>query len=159
MASLWTKRWILISPRLASILALITTATTPAPTSSPPTMRGRLIIQTTCRSTLHPMRYLCSPSIASHGILIQAQTARIPITQGTGKKRRSDVYDDDADDPEVGEDAAGGARHWTDEEKTKLFNWLMGPSEDEHFDALRTKEEHVFPRLCIGCIWWSQNPS
>jgi hypothetical protein len=64
-SSLWTKRWILISPRLASILALITTATTPAPTSSPPTMRGRLIIQTTCRSTLHPMRYLCSPSIAS----------------------------------------------------------------------------------------------
>lgn len=95
-------------------------------------------------------------------------------TQGTGKKRRSDVYDDDADDPEVGEDAAGGARHWTDEEKTKLFNWLMGPNEDEHFDALRTKKNTCFrdvgPFLCvvpfphltfvtvrIGCIWWSQN--
>jgi hypothetical protein len=65
-------------------------------------------------------------------------------TQATGKKRRSDVYDDDADDPEVGEDAAGGARHWTDEEKTKLFNWLMGPSEDEHFDALRTKKNTCF---------------
>lgn len=65
-------------------------------------------------------------------------------TQGTGKKRRSDVYDDDADDPEVGEDGASGARHWTDEEKTKLFNWLMGPNEDEHFDALRTKKNTCF---------------
>jgi hypothetical protein len=65
-------------------------------------------------------------------------------TQGTGKKRRSDVYDDDADDPEVGEDGASGARHWTDEEKTKLFNWLMGSNEDEHFDALRTKKNTCF---------------
>lgn len=65
-------------------------------------------------------------------------------TQGTGKKRRSDVYDEDADDPEVGEDGASGARHWTDEEKTKLFNWLMGPNEDEHFDALRTKKNTCF---------------
>ncbi|THH21298.1 hypothetical protein EW146_g223 [Bondarzewia mesenterica] len=37
-----------------------------------------------------------------------------------------------------------GARHWTDEEKTKLFNWLMGPGEDEHFDALRTKKNTCF---------------
>ena len=76
-------------------------------------------------------------------------------TQGTTKKRRSDVYDDDPDDPEVGEDGAGGARHWTDEEKTKLFNWLMGPSEDEHFDALRTKKNTCFrdvssPFMCCG---------
>jgi len=62
----------------------------------------------------------------------------------TGKKRRSDIYDDDADDPEVTEDSAGGARHWTDDEKTKLFNWLMGQSEDEHFDALRTKKNTCF---------------
>jgi hypothetical protein len=61
-------------------------------------------------------------------------------TQGIGKNGRSDVYDDDADDPEVSEDTAGGASHLTDEEKTKLFNWLMGPNEDEHFDALRTKK-------------------
>ena len=75
-------------------------------------------------------------------------------TQGTGKKRRSDVYDDDADDPEVGEDSAGGARHWTDEEKTKLFNWLMGPSEDEHFDALRTKKNTCFRDVGkLMCRW------
>ncbi|KAF8273333.1 hypothetical protein EI94DRAFT_1716464 [Lactarius quietus] len=68
-----------------------------------------------------------------------------PYTQSSGKKRRADGYDDDPDDPEVGEDGgAGGARHWTDEEKTKLFDWLMGPNEDEHFDALRTKKNTCF---------------
>jgi len=74
--------------------------------------------------------------------------------QGAGKKRRSDVYEDEPDDPDVGEDAgASGARHWTDEEKTKLFNWLMGPNEDEHFDALRTKKNTCFRdvgRRCTG---------
>jgi hypothetical protein len=75
-----------------------------------------------------------------------------PYTQSTGKKRRSDGYDDDADDPEVGDDGnAGGARHWTDEEKTKLFNWLMGPNEDEHFDALRTKKNTCFRDVGDPC--------
>ena len=63
-SSPWTKRWIRTSPRSDSILAPITTVTTPAPTSSPPTMRGQLTIQTTC-STQHPMKCPCSPSIAS----------------------------------------------------------------------------------------------
>jgi hypothetical protein len=75
-----------------------------------------------------------------------------PYSQTAGKKRRSDGYDDDADDPEVGEDGgAGGARHWTDEEKTKLFNWLMGPNEDEHFDALRTKKNTCFRDVRHQC--------
>ncbi len=73
-------------------------------------------------------------------------------TQGAPKKRRSDVYDDDADDPEVGEDGgASGARHWTDDEKTKLFNWLMGQNEDEHFDALRTKKNTCFRDVGRSC--------
>jgi hypothetical protein len=98
-----------------------------------------------------------------------------PYTQSAGKKRRSDGYDDDADDPDVGEDGgAGGARHWTDDEKTKLFRWLMGPNEDEHFDALRTKKNTCFRDVShpcavnpvalsdmvtvrIGRLWWQKN--
>ncbi|KIY71681.1 hypothetical protein CYLTODRAFT_435084 [Cylindrobasidium torrendii FP15055 ss-10] len=30
-----------------------------------------------------------------------------------------------------------GAKHWSDEEKTRLFNWLMGPGQDDHWNALR----------------------
>ncbi|KAI0267686.1 hypothetical protein BC834DRAFT_980153 [Gloeopeniophorella convolvens] len=68
-----------------------------------------------------------------------------PYSHAPGKKRRPDGYDDDADDADPAEDGgAGGARHWTDDEKTKLFSWLMGPNEDEHFDALRTKKNTCF---------------
>ncbi|KAG6861356.1 hypothetical protein C0995_001089 [Termitomyces sp. Mi166 len=49
-------------------------------------------------------------------------------------KRRRDAEDGDAFDI----DGTGqGAKHWTDEEKSKLFNWLMGPGQDEHWNALR----------------------
>lgn len=32
---------------------------------------------------------------------------------------------------------AQGAKHWTDEEKSKLFSWLMGPGQEEHWNSLR----------------------
>ncbi|PFH53093.1 hypothetical protein AMATHDRAFT_138384, partial [Amanita thiersii Skay4041] len=49
-------------------------------------------------------------------------------------KRRRD--NDDSADFDL--DSAGqGAKHWTDEEKSKLFNWLMGQGQDEHWNALR----------------------
>ncbi|KAG6830652.1 hypothetical protein H0H92_015549 [Tricholoma furcatifolium] len=49
-------------------------------------------------------------------------------------KRRRDADDVDAFDV----DGSGqGAKHWTDEEKSKLFSWLMGPGQDEHWNSLR----------------------
>lgn len=50
------------------------------------------------------------------------------------KRRRegedtADAYDLDG----VGQ----GAKHWSDDEKTKLFSWLMGPGQDEHWNLLR----------------------
>jgi hypothetical protein len=50
-----------------------------------------------------------------------------------GKRRREG---DDISDP-FDTDAAHGSKHWTDDEKTKLFNWLMGLGEDNHWNALR----------------------
>ena len=47
-------------------------------------------------------------------------------------KRRKDVDEDGFDDS-----GGQGAKHWTDEEKTKLFRWLMGPNSDDHWNALR----------------------
>ncbi|KAF9046877.1 hypothetical protein BDZ89DRAFT_1033648 [Hymenopellis radicata] len=49
------------------------------------------------------------------------------------QKRRRDVEDTVVD----GYDGGQGAKHWTDDEKTKLFNWLMGPGQDEHWNSLR----------------------
>lgn len=41
----------------------------------------------------------------------------------------ADTYDLDGN--------AQGAKHWTDEEKTRLFTWLMGPGQDDHWSSLR----------------------
>jgi len=47
------------------------------------------------------------------------------------KRRRDD--DPDAYDADNGQ----GSKHWTEEEKTRLFTWLLGPDQDEHWNALR----------------------
>ncbi|KZT07661.1 uncharacterized protein LAESUDRAFT_742775 [Laetiporus sulphureus 93-53] len=44
------------------------------------------------------------------------------------------------DDPDVGPN--GGPKHWTDSEKTSLFNWLL--LHDNHWDMFRTKMNTVF---------------
>lgn len=49
------------------------------------------------------------------------------------QKRRRDAEDSVVD----GFDGGQGAKHWTDEEKSKLFNWLMGPGQDDHWNSLR----------------------
>lgn len=52
------------------------------------------------------------------------------------KRRRAETVQEDGDGFDV--DGGGqGAKHWTDDEKSKLFNWLMGPGQEEHWNALR----------------------
>jgi histone acetyltransferase MYST4 len=56
------------------------------------------------------------------------------ILTGHVSKRRREV--EEPVDPY--EDASGaGAKHWTDDEKTQLFQWLMGPAHDDHWNSLR----------------------
>jgi hypothetical protein len=70
-----------------------------------------------------------SPSSATK----RKQTDGLSVIGGIPKRRREEEgaegFDPDA--------AAQGAKHWTDEEKTKLFNWLMAPGQDEHWNSLR----------------------
>lgn len=59
---------------------------------------------------------------------------------------------DDDDDAEGGEGEGSGntaARHWSDDEKTKLFVWLLGQDMDEHFDALKTKKNTCFREVSL----------
>ncbi|KAI0711892.1 hypothetical protein C8T65DRAFT_718005 [Cerioporus squamosus] len=47
---------------------------------------------------------------------------------------------EEAQDLEVGPN--GGAKHWTEEEKTRFFTWML--TSDEHWDAFRTRMNTVF---------------
>lgn len=66
--------------------------------------------------------------------------------QAQGSENGGDGGDDD-EDADGGEGEGGmstAARHWSDDEKTKLFVWLLGRDMDEHFDALKTKKNTCF---------------
>ena len=61
-------------------------------------------------------------------------------------KRRRET--DDATDYDI--DSSGqGAKHWTDEEKSKLFSWLMGPGQDDHWNALRATKNSCLREVCL----------
>ncbi|KAF9000600.1 hypothetical protein BDQ17DRAFT_1245247 [Cyathus striatus] len=75
------------------------------------------------------------------------------VMQGTSVlKRRRDAEDGDGYDLDGG---AQGAKHWTDEEKSKLFNWLMGPGQDDHWNALRATKNSCL-RECAGEVFGSK---
>lgn len=61
------------------------------------------------------------------------------------KRRR-----DGQDVTEFDGDSVHGSKHWTEEEKTKLFTWLMDTSEDEHWNSLRSTKNSCFREVCIS---------
>ncbi|KAJ7220037.1 hypothetical protein GGX14DRAFT_354739 [Mycena pura] len=68
------------------------------------------------------------------------------ILNGHVSKRRREV--EEPVDPY--EDAGGaGAKHWTDEEKTSLFQWLMGPGHDDHWNSLRATKNSCLRECAI----------
>ena len=44
---------------------------------------------------------------------------------------------------------AQGAKHWTDEEKSKLLNYLMGDGQDEHWNALRATKNYRIRKVSL----------
>lgn len=71
-----------------------------------------------------------------HDAAASAKRKEIDGGAGNPVKRRREG-DENGDDHENHESGLG-AKHWSDEEKTKLFNWLMAPGQDDHWSSLRT---------------------
>lgn len=82
-------------------------------------------------SSSHSPLFSVTPGHVSPGM----KRKQIEPSMGTQVlKRRREVDDGDSFDL----DGNGqGAKHWTDEEKSKLFSWLMGAGQDEHWSSLR----------------------
>lgn len=45
-----------------------------------------------------------------------------------------------------------GAKHWTDDEKSRLFNWLMGPGQEDHWNALRATKNSCLREVRLAII-------
>ncbi|RXW24279.1 hypothetical protein EST38_g1588 [Candolleomyces aberdarensis] len=97
------------------------------PSTSPPTLN-----QPHAGPSGHQGITFAVPSDQTSPALKRKQMDQQMNANGQLMKRRKDVDDDGFDDS-----GGQGAKHWTDEEKTKLFRWLMGPNSDDHWNALR----------------------
>jgi hypothetical protein len=88
----------------------------------------------------------------------------VPQTPGAPKRKQGDVMTGEnltkrrreGDEGFDSEGGGQGAKHWTDEEKTKLFTWLMAPGQDDHWNALRATKNSclrdVRPHLYLVII-------
>jgi hypothetical protein len=66
-----------------------------------------------------------------------------PFGEDKGNKRRRQGSYGGVDGDEGGTNSEShGAKHWTDDEKTKFFIWLLGS--DEHWDTFTTKMNTCF---------------
>ncbi|KAG2017863.1 histone acetyltransferase mst2 [Coprinopsis cinerea AmutBmut pab1-1] len=83
-------------------------------------------------SAVHSMTFVTNPANGQTSPAMKRKQMDNQMNTVQISKRRRD------DDDNFDIDGAGqGAKHWTDEEKTRLFRWLMGPNNDDHWNALR----------------------
>ncbi|KAI0649285.1 hypothetical protein C8Q79DRAFT_949823 [Trametes meyenii] len=65
-------------------------------------------------------------------------------SEAAARKRRQRVGEDaaDADGEDLNIGPNGGPKHWTEDEKTRFFTWML--TNDDHWDAFRTRMNTVF---------------
>lgn len=116
------------------------------PSTSPPTLnQSGPPPQAHASSSAHsPLTFVTSGGQSSPGL------KRKQIESSLGAqilKRRRDTDDPDGYD---GDGNGQGAKHWTDEEKTKLFTWLMGAGQDDHWNALRATKNSCLREVQVS---------
>lgn len=122
-------------------------------TDSPPTLldsngsatRPTQPVAGPSRSPIHEYAVPLNDSPATNALKRkQTDGATAMSNSQLGKRRR-----EGQDVAEFDSDSVHGSKHWTEEEKTKLFTWLMDVGEDEHWNALRSTKNSCFREVCI----------
>ncbi|KAJ7183171.1 hypothetical protein C8R46DRAFT_885015 [Mycena filopes] len=121
------------------------------PQPQPPT-EGYRISQSppTHASSSHTAALVFAPVNGSTPSTKRKQQADNILTGNVSKRRREEEPTDPYEDG-----GAAGAKHWTDEEKTQLFQWLMGPAHDDHWNSLRATKNSCL-RECAVEVYGSK---
>lgn len=70
------------------------------------------------------------------------------LTTKSGKGKS--VKKENAERVKAEEEVVNSVRsHWTDDEKTALFEWLLGPDSDKIADKLKVNPGRVFKQVCL----------
>ncbi|PPQ64137.1 hypothetical protein CVT24_008767 [Panaeolus cyanescens] len=102
------------------------------PSTSPPTLTQQA--QAAASSSHSPLTFANVPGGTTSPAIKRKQVDN--LTAQAAKRRRDTVGGEDDGGFDM-DGSGGGAKHWSDDEKTKLFNWLMGVGQEEHWAALR----------------------
>jgi len=125
-------------------------------TDSPPTLidangnaRSNQVVASSPHQAMHDFTVsLSNDSPAANGAKRKHVDGSNPLSNTHMGKRRRDIEDmGDFDN-----DPAHGSKHWTEDEKTELFKWLMADGEDDHWNALRTAKNSCFRKVCCATV-------
>jgi hypothetical protein len=74
--------------------------------------------------------------------------SRSAVKRGNGKLMKKEKVEKLKVEEEVVNSVTS---HWTDSEKTALFEWLLGPDSDKIADKLKVNAVRVFKKVCLIC--------
>lgn len=123
----WVRPWALISVPVPSYNS------TPPDLPSPPGLQQNGGPSQSHQGQSHSPLFSVAPSQASPAMKRKQPDAILGATHQFKRGR----HDADGGDTFDIDGSAQGAKHWTDEEKTRLFTWLMGQGQDDHWSSLR----------------------
>ncbi|KIM39959.1 hypothetical protein M413DRAFT_37326, partial [Hebeloma cylindrosporum] len=109
------------------------------PSNSPPT-----ISQQPHAAPSSSLAYSVQQPAATSPAMKRKQVDPIASTN----KRRRETGADEGDSYDI-DGNQQGAKHWTDEEKSRLFNWLMGPGQEDHWNALRATKNSCLRECAV----------
>ncbi|KAF8813302.1 hypothetical protein BYT27DRAFT_7131295 [Phlegmacium glaucopus] len=104
------------------------------PSTSPPTLTQTGTTHAGPSTTHSPLTF----AVAGQSPAMKRKQVDGSMNAPTHKRRRETAggAGDEADSYDM-DGNVQGAKHWTDDEKSKLFTWLMGPGQEEHWNSLR----------------------
>jgi len=108
------------------------------PSTSPPTLSQQGAPTHGAASSSHsPLTFTVTQGGATSPAMKRKQIDP-NMTAQLNKRRRGETAGGGDEGDSYDMDGGGqGAKHWTDDEKSKLFSWLMGPGQEDHWNSLR----------------------
>ncbi|KAF7317016.1 hypothetical protein HMN09_00436000 [Mycena chlorophos] len=119
----------------------------PIPTQSPPTQQLAYSVPAQIAGPSAPKRK--PPQQQPDGLLNGPLSKRQRPADDSGSVAGPSTAAAAATPTEYDDSSGAGAKHWSDDEKTLLFQWLMGPTNDDHWNSLRATKNSCLRECAV----------
>jgi hypothetical protein len=114
------------------------------PSTSPPTLTQTGPTHAGPSSNHSPLTF----AVAGQSPAMKRKQVDGSMNNQTQKRRRDTTGAGDEGDSYDMDGNVQGAKHWTDDEKSKLFTWLMGAGQEDHWNSLRATKNSCLREVC-----------